>query len=330
MSCKNILMNILRRIEKKGKIEKEEKIEHIIQQPTIPYSTCLQYLRTIDFSHSIQHKRITYNSSTPAIIANPNNPEQYIVSVRFVNYTVTANGMLVFKRKSSSIHSKFLVDASFTQITPAVYIDKISGCPLGIEDIRLFYYNSSIYYSACFYTSNTYNQMICGKYDDPIEKHTIRTLHTARHEKNWSYVEYKGELCMVYTWYPLQIGKIDFTTDLLHIIEEKQLPDVFTNVRGSTPSYRWKDEIWFIVHTTSIIGPCRKYHHRFVVFDTDMNLLRYSEPFKFENRSVEFCLGLIIEQERTIVSYSTLDCTTRIGLIRNEYIAQGLIWHRNV
>ena len=300
-----------------------------IQQHTIHYSiksTCLQFLRTIDFSHSIQHNNIQYNSSTPAIIANPNNPEQYIVNVRFVNYIITANGVFVCKTRPMSIHSRFLVDASFTQITPEVYVDEICEGTGGIEDMRLFYYNNSIYYSACFYQYNAYNLMTCGKYDTHIEKHTIRSVHTQCHEKNWSYVEYKGELCMVYIWYPLQIGKIDFTTNLFHIIEEKQLPEVFRNIRGSTPSYRWKDEIWFIVHTTDMNGSRRNYHHRFVVFDTDMNLLRYSEPFKFENYPVEFCLGLIIEQERTIVSYSTLDCTTRIGLLSNEYITHGLMW----
>jgi len=290
--------------------------------------TCLQFVRTIDFSHSIQINGTTYNSSTPAILANPSNPEQYIVNVRFVNYRVNANGLMIFEAPVMGTHSRFLVDASFTQITPETFLEEIRGDTNGLEDIRLFYYNNSIYYSACFYQHNAYNLMSCGKYDTHIEKHTIRTLFPARHEKNWSYVEYKGELCMVYKWYPLQIGKIDFTTDLFHIVEEKQLPEVFKNIRGSTPSYRWKDEIWFLVHTTDIgTRQCRNYHHMFVVFDTDMNLLRYSETFKFENYPIEFCLGLILEEERTIVSYSTMECTTRIGLLCNTYIRQGLVWH---
>ena len=304
--------------------------------------TCLQFVRTIDFSHSIQINGTTYNSSTPAILANPANPEQYIVNIRFVNYRVNANGLMIFERPIMGTNSRFLVDASFTQITPETFLEEIRGDTNGLEDIRLFYYNNSIYYSACFYQHNAYNLMSCGKYEFhastyTIEKHRIGTSNTKRHEKNWAYVEYKGEVCMVYIWYPLKIGKIwyplkiesgEYILNYLHIVEEKQLPEVFKNIRGSTPSYRWKDEIWFLVHTTDIdTRQCRNYHHMFVVFDTDMNLLRYSETFKFENYPVEFCLGLILEEERTIVSYSTMECTTRIGLLCNRYIRQGLVWH---
>jgi hypothetical protein len=235
--------------------------------------------------------------------------------------------------------SRFLVDASFTQITPEVYLDEVRGKTRGLEDIRLFYCNNSIYYSACFYQPDAYCKMSCGKYEFhtstyTLEKHTIETVHTERHEKNWAYVEYKGEVCMVYTWYPLKIGKIQYplqmTTNYLHIIEEKQVPEAFKSFRGSTPGYRWKDEIWFIVHTTDIQNKgtieYRAYQHIFVVFDTNMNLLRYSEPFTFEKYPIEFCLGLIIEQDRTIVSYSTMDCTTRIGILSNTYITRGLCW----
>jgi hypothetical protein len=43
----------------------------------------------------------------------------------------------------------------------------------------------------------------------------IQKLHIP--EKNWSFVKYKNELCIVYSWFPLQIGKI--TTNELKLIE---------------------------------------------------------------------------------------------------------------
>jgi hypothetical protein len=51
-----------------------------------------------------------------------------------------------------------------------------------------------------------------------------------------------------------------------------------------------------------------------------MNLLRYSAPFKFEGESIEYCLSLVIENDEVFISYSTWDCTTKIGVYDKQYI----------
>jgi len=86
------------------------------------------------------------------------------------------------------------------------------------------------------------------------------------------------------------------------------MPTLFSNIRGSTNGYEYitpdgKKEIWFIVHITHI-DSIRWYQHQFVIFDDDMNLLRYSPVFKFES-NIEFCLGLIINHDKIICCYST-------------------------
>ena len=68
------------------------------------------------------------------------------------------------------------------------------------------------------------------------------------------------------------------------------------------------------------------YQQNFSVFDLDMNLLRYSEPFKLDNSRVEFCIGLIIEENRTILSFSSLDTNIYIGTYDNNYINNKLKW----
>ena len=78
-------------------------------------------------------------------------------------------------------------------------------------------------------------------------------------------------------------------------------------------------EIWFVVHIVSYESP-RHYYHMFVVFDEDMNFLRYSAPFKFEGQPIEYCLSVVVEHERVLVNYSEWDRSTKIGVYDKKYI----------
>ena len=78
-------------------------------------------------------------------------------------------------------------------------------------------------------------------------------------------------------------------------------------------------EIWFIGHIVSYEQP-RHYYHIIYVFDSNMNLLRYSAPFKFEGEPIEYSLSIVVEDERELLNYSTWDRTTRIGDYDKKYI----------
>jgi len=82
--------------------------------------------------------------------------------------------------------------------------------------------------------------------------------------------------------------------------------------------------VWFIVHLVSYEKP-RYYYHMLVVFDDQLNLLRYSAPFKFEGECIEYCIGLIVEEDRVIIPYSTMDRTTKLGIYSKEYIESKII-----
>ena len=77
--------------------------------------------------------------------------------------------------------------------------------------------------------------------------------------------------------------------------------------------------MWFVVHLVSYESP-RHYYHMLVVFDEQLALKRYSAPFKFSKENIEYCLGLVVEKERVIMTYSTWDRTTKIGVYSKEYI----------
>ena len=80
-----------------------------------------------------------------------------------------------------------------------------------------------------------------------------------------------------------------------------------------------EDELWFVGHIVSYEQP-RHYYHTIMVFDANMNLLRYSAPFKFEGDCIEYCLSIVVEDEQVLINYSTWDRTTRIAVYDKNYI----------
>jgi hypothetical protein len=156
-------------------------------------------------------------------------------------------------------------------------------------------------------------------YDTSIETNELKqTFNTTSCEKNWVYTYYKNELCVIYDWCPLRICKIE-ENNQLSIIQQINMPKIFSYSRGSTCGFLYKKEIWFINHMVSYEIP-RHYYHIISVFDIDMNLLYYSAPFTFEAEPIEYCLSIIVENERILINYSTFDKTTKIGIYEKKYI----------
>ncbi|MCJ7801430.1 MAG: hypothetical protein MUP82_03625, partial [Candidatus Marinimicrobia bacterium] len=150
------------------------------------------------------------------------------------------------------------------------------------------------------------------------------------------YVDYNGSTHVIYDWSPLKICKINHVDKSLSLVETRKMPGIFSRIRGSTCGFKYsrpcgdnntgnitiqitEDEIWFVTHIVSYEQP-RHYYHVIVVFDGDMNLLRYSAPFKFEGEPIEYCLSIVVEDERVLMNYSTWDRTTRIGVYDKKYI----------
>jgi hypothetical protein len=143
-------------------------------------------------------------------------------------------------------------------------------------------------------------------------------------EKNWVFFNNNNELNIIYKWYPIYICKIDYTKQTLNLIKTiDNVPIDFKQFRGSTNGIEYDNKIWFIVHQQNniISGVKNSYDHNFVVFDKNMNLLGYSNIFKFENSIVEFCIGMELSCDNNfIISYSVLDCSSKIVVFSPEYI----------
>ena len=304
----------------------------------------LHPLKTIDFSNkifrTISEKEFMFVSSNHSICEHPTRPNHYISFIRYINYFLTKYGYPETQHdtiKVINLTSHCVLDAELNRIEDETFFETgliSEDANSGIEDIRLFKAGSSICYSGTLYNSNTdIYSIVAGRYffQDTLPQRFITvefdTGRTDKTEKNWSFFDLRGETHIVYSWYPIIITKIERSV-LVKVEEKRDVPYFFTKFSGSTPGFTYKDEIWFIVHSSNkdCSESIRDYYSFLVVFDLDMNLLRYSRPFKFENEVIEFCCGMVIEDTRVILSYSVRDRKTVLAVYdKDEFLSRASI-----
>ena len=254
--------------------------------------------------------------------------ENYRMNIRWINYYMDEDGISTLTYpKTISFNSYVELDSSFNTIGDEIFLNETYNVNepykyFGLEDIRLFHYADKLYYTAS--TLNRENNTIAVSSNEctmgeeyNIKKNIITPTfsNSDRAEKNWCFVNYQDKLRIVYDWHPLTI--CDISNNTLNLVESKYIrSDFFKNVKGSSTGFKTNDELWFVLHKSQL----NNYQHFFAVFDHDMNLLRYSAPFKFEGEPIEYCLSIVVEDERVLINYSTWDRTTRIGIYDKKYI----------
>jgi len=365
------------------------------------YNTTITSLRKIEYTNKEGH----YYSSTPSIMLCPDFMKKdfakakYIMNQRFVNYKIVDGNKYFYEeepRHPLTFNRRLMLDENFEIIDNK----KLKG---NLEDIRIYEYDQNIYFSSSFlgHRNGEWGVSICtGLYptekngkpsigivelkkgeeekaakdeeinEIEIEFDLLTTVKNENVEKNWALFEYNvddsKELCFVYQWYPLVIGKINRDSFKkitiagnvfgkeevrncynLDFIDSVEMPYFFKNARGSTNCFNYfnretnevsetngkdeeseaneKDELkgtlekWFIVHIVSYEVP-RHYYNAIAIFDEEMNLIRYSYPFKFSKDPIEYALGLIVTDSEVIISYSTWDKTSNVAIYDKKYI----------
>lgn len=287
-----------------------------------------------DLSRTITRNNINYFSSTPCILKIENG---YEIVLKWINYNYHEDGSKNVNRDSRKwriMNSYFRCDDTFHQIGSEVYSEDRN-----IEDVRLFMYNHEIVYISCCDNELTKRVGCSGGIVEDLSTffHSKRvlqkTFNNNKHEKNWVFCNLQGKLKVVYKWFPLTLCDIDFQKQIIENPTFKYMPKIFEQIRGSTCGIEYKDEIWFIVHITETYHTSNilyaNYLHMYVIFDKNMDLLRYSEPFRFEGKRVEFCTSMHIEDNTIILGYSLLDTTTIIAKYDMDIIRHSLRWYKN-
>jgi len=284
-------------------------------------------------------ENIKFISSSSCLIKNPGD-DGYLCNIRYVNYSIQPNGTYTGCDKHIISVNKFVeFDKNFNIIKEDwMDVSYDNRLYIGIEDVKIYYNNDKLLFIGTGYHTNNKLGIVSGSYDVLSKKLNGNELkqyfNNTQIEKNWVFVEYKNDLHIIYDWYPLKICKLE--NNILNIIETRNMPKIFSRVRGSTCGFIYnkkigennngnividifETEIWFINHIVSYENP-RHYYHIISIFDSNMNLLRYSAPFKLEGEPIEYCLSVVVEDERVIINYSTWDRTTKFGIYDKKYI----------
>jgi len=283
-----------------------------------------------------------FQSSSSCLIKNESGG--YNMNIRYVNYHITENGSYLNCDKHIISVNKYIeFDKDLNKLNEKLEDFKfVDRRYIGVEDLKIFNDINTkklLFIGTGFHNNNNIG-IVTGNYDlmdFVINGIEIKPDFNNNYcEKNWVFVDYKDETHIVYDWYPLKICKINYENNLLSIVDTKQMPKIFSRIRGSTCGFKYskliggnnmgmitidmiEEEIWFVTHLVSYETP-RHYYHLIIVFDKNMNLLRYSAPFKFEGEPIEYCLSILVEDERVLINYSTWDRTTRVGIYDKKYI----------
>ena len=267
-----------------------------------------------EFKRSFFGTEYSFVASTPSIV-----PVYYgyIINLRFVNYKIKPDGSYPYYKNIISINKQLVLLDSFDIIDSKEVFDcREDRYYIGTEDIKLFEFNDTIMFTGTGFHKNNKLGIVMGEYHSSVTD--LTTQLQCECEKNWVFIP--GDILkMVYKWYPLTIGEV-VDNDLV-ITETKEMPQLFSMARGSTNGFLFEGEIWFLVHYVhQTPGAPRHYYHSFVVFDQNMELLRYSIPFKFTTGEIEYTTGLVVEESRIIVTHSVWDRESYIRIYNKDYI----------
>ena len=290
---------------------------------------------------NINNEDVTFYSSSSCLIHDKNS-DGYIMNIRYVNYYINDQGWYLNCDKHIITINKYVEFDKFFRVKNEKWLDFVfeNRRYIGIEDIRIFddVESGETLFIGTGYHKNDQIGIVSGRYQQDLKSsEIIQKFNNTGCEKNWVFIDYNNSTHIIYDWHPLRICKIDNSKNELFIVDKKETPKFFSRIRGSTCGFKYskkvgqsnnngnisidivEDELWFVGHIVSYEQP-RHYYHVIMVFDANMNLLRYSAPFKFEGDPIEYCLSIVVEDEQVFINYSTWDRTTRIGVYDKTYI----------
>jgi FkbM family methyltransferase len=144
-----------------------------------------------------------------------------------------------------------------------------------------------------------------------------------QHEKNWMPMVVGDELYFLYSSDPTQI--IDNAGNL---ISKKPVSLAFDSFRGGGTLIEFNGGWLALIHESHyMFDNRRRYMHRFVWYNTEGRLARYSLPFYINTLGIEFAAGLAVNpfNGSVIASFGVADRESWLVLVSPEDIWNNLI-----
>jgi hypothetical protein len=241
------------------------------------------------------------------------------VIVRTVNYRLEANGRWLGQPPGGArtVNWLFRLDHDLQTLSSNRIADRdlIAGdsrAGNGLEDGRLFFWRGSwwmVASAARFVSDSTLATMCLLRLDGDhrvAEAHFIESPLRQEKEKNWMPVVADDALKLIYRISPLQI--VDVAEDWQPGLQSRgeQRADI-QEWAGSSQLVAYRGNWLCVVHKRFEEEKYAYYGHAFVELSRDFKILRVSQPWHFDESTVEFCAGLCLAGDSAILSYGHMD-----------------------
>jgi tetratricopeptide (TPR) repeat protein len=285
-----------------------------------------------------------FTSSSCCIIRNPYS-DGYLLNVRYHNYSLIDDGYVidvpgnysdplkptVSQNQIIVLNNDFgVISSHVTQLSV-----KHSKKLIGVEDVRLFHSNEDN--KLKYIGTSTHNtddvSIVQGSFDYSTKTYSLptnicQTFKETMCEKNWVYFTYKNKTRILYSWSPFVVCDVKESNEL-DVVFKQDMPLLFNYIRNSTCGFVYENELWFVCHIVSHEGNNglhRHYYDIIIVLDaTTLKLIKSSPLFKYSEHRIQYTLGLIVEEERVVLSYSTMDNTTMVSIYDKKQIVSSMI-----
>lgn len=200
----------------------------------------------------------------------------------------------------------------------------------GLEDCRLIVWNNKLYAYGTRWDRIKDKGCICiyelDEYGVASNEIIVQPQGQSNCEKNWGAVEGRP-FTFVYSNNPTQVIEVNQNGECQLIKKGVYNDKIKDWIKGSTQVIKYSDtEYMTLVHTNKFYndhGIDRSdYVTAFVFYDKDFNVTRMSKWFVFNNQMCEFTCGLAKHNNDIYITYSQLDCTSRLITTNKQTIEE--------
>lgn len=274
---------------------------------------------------TVNGKNHVMRGSTPSIVASKNG---YVVNVRLVNYAILPSGAYDYLHGIVATENKRVHLNSALGVVKETVLKTASKSRIpqgwnehlhGVEDVKLTRIDGDVVFTGTMAHADGRIGMCIGTYGNVLSPTELEMKSDC--EKNWVFLPGRRE--MVYKWCPLQWGPLNGAA--LTIANTSSMPRMFEMARGSCNGVEFEKEWWFVVHFVhKHESELRFYYHSIVVFDDAMRLKRYTYPFKFSKTPIEYCLGMVVEPGRLLLTLSQNDASSQLLVVSRSDV--DVLW----
>lgn len=285
--------------------------------------------------------------------------EKLLVIVRHVNYTFYHSEAKLFQHQFGPLtyvhpeHDMHLRTINYyCELDEEYRIEKIEKIDtsnfdtyepmwdfVGLEDARIFEWDKKLYISGVRRDTTPHGEGRMELSEIVVSDSGVKEISRFRIpapndpksycEKNWMpvldmpfhYVKWSN---------PTELVKVDpysKSCTTVHLSEHVSLP---RDLRGGSQVLPWKGYYLTVTHEVDLFKSevgrkDAKYRHRFIVWDKNFNIVKFSDDFDFMDAHVEFCIGMAKQNDHFLMTFGFQDNAAYLLKV-HEKVVEDFIW----